>query len=232
MTNFQVTSEGWVHKCGGGIKPINVAAANKETGALNWLLQTGGVSGIDVQSTYGLSAFLVACKAGHEEHCETLISHDALITKADTLGITLFMASCYGGHTHICRYLSSIDETLISAEAAGMIPIEVAVECGDASPVRFLLKKKCEIKLSAQAKALQHGHGGIANLISEKYKRRGYRYGSRMQEKAKLNKLRLQSACKGDDEQALISLLSERVDSNTRLELDHETPLHAACFYG
>lgn len=52
-----------------------------------------------------------------------------------------------------------------------------------------------------------------------------------MQE-VKLNKLRLESACKGDDAQALISLLPEGIDPNTRLGFEHKTPLHVACAKG
>lgn len=163
VSRFKFGLEDWAH--GEGIRPIHVAAGNEDIGALNWLLCAGRVSNVDEQSADGLTAFYVACRAGHQRHCEMLISRGASITKTNSRGWTPFMAACYGGHTNICRYLSSIDESFISAEAAGLLPIEVAAASGHASLVRLLLRMKCEINLAAQSKALQRGHNEVANLI-------------------------------------------------------------------
>ncbi|KAL1621629.1 Histone-lysine N-methyltransferase ehmt2, partial [Neofusicoccum ribis] len=73
-----------------------------------------------------------------------------------------------------------------------------------------------------------NGHEEVANLIRQDSMRRGYKNGVPMRDKTRLNQLRLEMACRTENEQALISLIQEGMDPNTRVENGHKNLLHVA----
>lgn len=234
MSTFKVTTSSGACYRFEYAKPIHVAAANDDIGALIWLLQGSRGAQIDVEGSLGTTSLFIACFLGYMEHYKMLIEKGASAARApaEEEHRHPFYGACFGGHTTICRYLYSLDGSVLSTMIRGMTPLEVAAENGHTNLVRFFLRNNCKVSLVAQTKAFQNGHTDLGNLLRQEWMGRSQKSEPGGLEEAELDQLRLESACSGNKEEVLIDLVEKGFDPNTRTKIDRRTLLHEACLKG